>query len=291
MDVDLRHLRAFCAVAEELHFGHAAERLHVSQPALSRQISNLEHRLGATLLARGTRKVLLTDAGSVLHREATSVLAQADRAVDRTRRVAQGEAGHLSIGLLGAAVDTLATSVLRAMRKAHPDVTFTLTERPWIDQTAGLESGADDFCFVRDLAPNSGWQTVDLLSEPLCVVLPSDHPLAGEEPLTHSQLALLESESFLSNRRWLAVHCANWPVTPRLTDELVSTHAILALVRAGFGVSFMPASYSAWGTGVSFVPVEGETSKQQLAYPVSSRSELHQHFLEAASSAVQDTLD
>ncbi|TDE09306.1 LysR substrate-binding domain-containing protein [Jiangella asiatica] len=286
MDVEIRLLRSFAVVAEELHFSRAANRLLLSQPALSRQIRDLERRIGADLLVRDTRTVALTECGKLLHREAARLLADLERTIERVRGAGRGEIGHLSIGFIGSAVESFVMPTLQTVRQHHPGLTFTLIDRSWVLQTAGLENGTDDLAFVRDLPPAAPWRTAHLSTEPVCMVVPDDHPLAGRQLATRSDLAMVADTPFLSNPSWMATHCGDWPFAPRVTDEMGSTHGIFALVRAHFGISFMPASYASWSAdGLSFVPVEGNSSTLVVAWRADRHSVAHDVFLNALPPA------
>lgn len=283
----MRLLRSFVVVAEELHFSRAAERLRVSQPALSRQIRDLERRIGAELLVRDTRTVALTECGRLLQREATRLLADLDRTVERVRGAGRGDVGHLFVGVIGSSIESFVVPTLQTVRRRHPGLTFTLIDRPWVEQAAGLENGDDDLAFVRDLPPGAPWTTAHVATEPVCLVVPADHPFAGR-PLVHrSELPQVAETPFLTNPSWMATHCRDWPFEPRVTDEMGATHGIFALVRAHFGISFMPASYASWGDdGLSFVPVEGNSSTLVVAWRANRHSAAHDVFLSALPTEI-----
>lgn len=274
MDLDVRLLRSFSTVASELHFGRSADILNLSQPALSRQIQELERRLGARLLERGPRTVSLTAAGRTLAGELPRLLADLERVGRLTQGAARGEVGHASISFLGSAISTFVTPLLTRLRAASPSMTFRLTERVWIEQTGGLEAGTDDLAFVRDLR-DPRWQTIDLLAEPVCLVVADDHPYADKPRIAARDLQALAHETFLTDRRaghgllpsWIGMHCATWPFVPRVSDEVVTTHGILALVDARMGVSLMPYSYKTWGpSSLRFIPVDGHITTVQAAW-------------------------
>lgn len=279
--MDVRLLRSFLVVAEELHFTLAARRLRVSQPALSRQIRDLERRLGVPLLTRTSRSVSLTEAGELLRREGMRGLADLQRTVERAQAVGRGELGHLSVGFIGSVLDTFVVPLVSRLKARNPRLSFSLAERMWSEQTVGLENADDDVAFVRDLADTGPWQVTTLATEPLCLVLPATHDLAGRVRLSRDELEQLASSPFLQNAAWMATYCRNWPFMPRVADELVSTKGILSLVRAGLGISFMPESYKKWGLdGLAFVPVDDETSTQQVAWRPERHSAARDLFLD-----------
>jgi DNA-binding transcriptional LysR family regulator len=274
MDVDVRLLRSFLGLAEELHFRRAAERLNLSQPALTRQIQDLERRVGVPLLDRSPQGVTLTSAGRTLAEELPRLLSDLERVGRLAQGAARGEVGHATISFLGSTITSFVTPLLTRLRIQSPSMTFTLTERVWIDQTAGLEAGTDDLAFVRDLR-DPRWQSMDLLAEPVCLVVGDWHPYAAKRRIRPRDLPGLAHETFLTDRRpgsglqpsWVGTHCAGWPFVPRVSDEVVTTHGILALVAADMGVSLMPASYQTWGPNtLRFVPVAGQTTTVQVAW-------------------------
>jgi DNA-binding transcriptional LysR family regulator len=282
MTLSLRLVRSFIAVAEERHFGRAAVRLHLSQPALSRQIRDLEARVGGTLLERGPAGVGLTDAGQVLLAEGERLVAHADRALDRARRAACGEVGHLRIGFLGSTADRTLAPLLSAMRDAYPEVTFTLTERFWPDRMAGLENGEDDVALVRDVPAGAPWRTLTLLRENQCVVMPDSHPLARRRRLYRRDLRTLAEMPFITSHQWIAGREPAWGFTPQVV-EVASLPATCGLVRAGVGVSVMSHSYASLAPdGVVFVPVAGENTRQQLVWPRDGARPAVDRFVELA---------
>src|SRR5688572_8531295 len=144
MKVELRHLRYFVAVAEELHFGRAAQRVGIAQPALSQQIRRLEEEVGVELFHRTRRKVELSAAGRAMEGRARQALAAADAAIDAARRAARGEAGHLTVGFIETAATTIVPLAVRRLRAEHPDVGLTLRELGVAAQIDGLRAGALD---------------------------------------------------------------------------------------------------------------------------------------------------
>jgi DNA-binding transcriptional LysR family regulator len=167
MDVELRVLRYFVAVAEELHFGRAAERVLVSQPALSRQIAGLEQQLDVRLFERTSRQVRLTDAGAVLLVEARRTLAQAERAVDIARRAGRGEVGRVRVGFLASASNSILPPVVRTFRTRYPSVALELNELLDDEQVRQLEEGQIDVGFLRAVPNGAILRSEVVLTEPL----------------------------------------------------------------------------------------------------------------------------
>lgn len=199
--MELRHIRYFVAVAEELHFGRAAERLNVSQPAMSQQISALEQELGAPLLLRQPSGVRLTEAGSIFLKHAREALAAANQAVEEARRVAHGETGLLKVGLPETQLAvTLASKGIAAFSRAHPNVTVQTTGQPWLEQLRAVGDGKLDigFCWTGDetdperLPFNLAGRR--LIYDPgEYALLPADHPLSARQ---HVHLADLTQFPF-----------------------------------------------------------------------------------------------
>ncbi|MCP5155568.1 MAG: LysR family transcriptional regulator [Ectothiorhodospiraceae bacterium] len=242
MGIELRHLAAFVAVAESLHFRRAAERLHVAQPALSRTIAQLEARLGARLVERSTRNVRLTEAGRVLLPEARATLAAADRAVHRTRAVSEGTVGHLSVTYMDFAINGPLPAILARFRATHPDVEITLRHLWTERQREAVLAGEVDIGFLIGPFDAPGVRSVVVRRERLCVVLPAAHRLAAAErvPLGHLRdepFVLGNLEAWAPFRRLVDDACRAVGFTPRVVQEAYNSDGIFGLVAAGLGVT------------------------------------------------------
>ncbi|MFI7143458.1 LysR family transcriptional regulator [Nonomuraea sp. NPDC050022] len=189
--MDLRTLRYFVAVAEELHFGRAAVRLHMTQPPLSRAIKQLETDLGAVLLHRSPTGVSLTPAGTALYDEARTLLEQADQA--RTRVAAAAGTATMTIGTLADSAEQAGTQLAAAFRQRHPGLNVRIREADFTDPTTGLRSGLVDVALTRAPFDETGITTHVLRADPVGVVLRADDPLAGRDRLRLDDLA---------DRRW-----------------------------------------------------------------------------------------
>nr|WSX53342.1 LysR substrate-binding domain-containing protein [Streptomyces sp. NBC_00974] len=189
--MELRTLRYFVAVAEELHFGRAASRLHMSQPPLSRAIKQLETELGAALFDRSSAGVALTAVGSVLFDEARALLDQADRV--RVRVAAAAGAATLTVGLLGDSTDARVTRLADAYRRRHPRVEVRIRETDLTDPTCGLRAGLVDVALTRGPFDETGLTVHALRADPVGALLRTDDPLAGRDGLRLADLA---------DRRW-----------------------------------------------------------------------------------------
>lgn len=264
--MELRHLRYFRAVAEELHFGRAAARLHIAQPPLSQQIRQLEQELGVSLFTRSTRKVELTAAGSAYLARVTAILDAVDEAGHQAQRVASGVEGRLSIGCVGSATYSVLPSLVRALREELPSVDVSVRgEMLAPAQLAALEAGEIDIALLRPPVDHPDVRTELVRRDRLIAVLRSDHPLATEATL---RLAELRDEDFiahaghgLSVMGWLlASICADAGFAPRIRHEVRETSTLVTLVAAGLGVAVVPAPTTALDiAGVSYVPLTPAT--------------------------------
>jgi DNA-binding transcriptional LysR family regulator len=269
--MELRHLRYFVTVAEELNFRRAAERLHVAQPALSRQIKDLEYDLRVLLLDRNTMRVRLTDAGRVFLDEAREILAHAARAGEMAREAAAGLRGRLAIGNIGPVTASFMPASLTAFRAQYPEVEVTLLEIEPSEQIAALESGAIRVGFTvgrHPMAPGQ-LQGRPVLHSPMCAVLGSAHRLARKKRIS---LAELEGEKLLS----FAGHKSQTHAD--LVGEIFAAHglkaepariiegfqSLLAMIAGGQGVSLMPQHITLSGADrVAVIPLK-ETSEDLI---------------------------
>jgi len=245
--MELRHLRYFVAVAEELHFGHAAERLNISAPTLSNQIRALEHRLHVRLFDRKTKKdVTLTNAGVRFLDEARATIRQAEQAEYVGRQAGLGEAGTITIGyVLTAALMGLLPSAIASFQKLHPNVTFDVRRTETVPTMRDILSGETDIGLIR--SPErfpSGLKGFTIFEDEFCAVLPADHPLA-----THKQLtaALLNDEKFVATPMEIEISFWNSFVgstSRRVVARATDVISVLSLVASGAGVSVLPAHVS-----------------------------------------------
>lgn len=188
MDVELRHLRAFEVLAQELNFTRAATRLHLTQQALSSQVRDLEKRVGVPLFERTTRSVSLTEAGRTLLRHTPGILLSVGQALAETRESAAGDRASLVVGMRGVSGVELVTAVVRAFRAEHPDVDVALRNVDFKDASAGLAGGETDVALAWLPVPD-GLDVVPLLEDERLAVLPADHPLAAEAEVGAADLA------------------------------------------------------------------------------------------------------
>lgn len=256
----LERLRYFVAVAEELHFGRAAERLLIAQPSLSQQIRRLEQEVGASLFDRGARGLRLTVAGQTLRERIGPALVAVDDAVAAAR--ADGATGpeRLEVGYLPGAVGLLMGDVLRVFASDHPRTVVGLHQYDYRDPSAGLRSGATELAFVRMPIDLSGLRFVELGTEPRVLAVPVGHPLAGRESISVREAI---DEPWIAmpaaDREWREFYLAtdHRDRPPLLGPEVSTTDASFEAVIAGQGVMLTEPSIAARyaGQGLMSVPV------------------------------------
>jgi DNA-binding transcriptional LysR family regulator len=244
--LELRHLRYFVAVAEELHFARAAQKLHMSQPPLSLQIRKLEEIVGFPLFVRTSRSVKLTPAGITLLERARRVLRNVQRDLQDVRSVGEGEVGTLNVGFVGSAMLTMLPEVFRRYREAYPRVNLRLYESFTSQVQEGLQNGTLDAGILRDSDPVESLHITTLVSEPYVAVLPGTHCLARQKSLSPGTL---RGEPFVYYPRSAGARAFEKPFTlfeehgfrPQVVQEASHWLSILRLVGAGLGVSVAPA--------------------------------------------------
>jgi DNA-binding transcriptional LysR family regulator len=245
MDVALDDLEAMVTLAETLHFGRAAERLYVSQPALSKRIKRLEERIGGPVLIRGYRDVRLTEAGRLLAGRGRHLLQESAAAVALAQRAARGEAGLLRIGFGIASILALVPDVLLRFRRACPEVQLQLRDMSTPDQVSALRSRDIDIGFVRRPVSDDRLMTRPVLDERLVAALGPRSPWTARLGLRSVAaepfiiIARTRSASFYDHA--LSV-CAAAGFAPRIVQEAAELFTVLSLVRSGLGVSLVPRS-------------------------------------------------
>ena len=262
--MELRHLRYFVTLAEELHFGRAAEKLHISQPPLSMQIRALEKELAVTLLNRTQRHVSLTQAGAALLAEARHILARVEQAVLMTKRAGRGEIGELAIGFISVADYNVLPVVLREFRRRFPQVNLTLRESTTDAQIRDLAAGRIDVGFVLPPLNEPSLESVPILREPLIAALPEKHPLARKpgklalEKLKDAPFILFPRPNAPSLYDNVVSCCKSAGFSPRVEQEAIQMQTIVSLVSAELGVALIPASLvNLRRTGVTYKSLQG----------------------------------
>jgi DNA-binding transcriptional LysR family regulator len=282
-DVDLRKLRYFVAVAEHLHFGRAAEALHIAQPVLSRQIRALEDELKAQLFVRDKRATELTPAGQQRLGDAGPLLARADALRLRVTRAACGQ-GSFTIGFMPGLI---VTEAVCALTSRHPQLAVDVLRTNWDDQTAVLHDGRADVSYLRLPVDQSGLQVRPLLTEPRVAALPAGHRLAGKDTLAIADLAdehLLQDPAAVPEWRDVATEMRDQD--RRRAPFFRTVEEKLEHVAAGRGIVLLPLSTALFYTrpGVAYSHVSDIAPNQVcLAWEATRRSQLIQDFAAIAA--------
>jgi DNA-binding transcriptional LysR family regulator len=255
--VELRHLRYFVVVAEELHMGRAAQRLSISQPPLSRQIRELEEEIGFPLFVRGYHRMELTAAGRAYLSQARQILDQVHRATEEAANIARGHAGHVRLGHGTHLPEGYLSRVIAAFQQVAPCVTVDVLEGPSPKILEALRGKSIDAAFVMPPRRTQGLVVRALLSEPLVIVLPDEHRSAKTVVASLDQFA---DENFVVCRRYsdpgwrelVEGICHGAGFTPKVRQAVEHAHMVLALVAQGVGVSIVPASAAERVRGVRY---------------------------------------
>lgn len=287
--MELRHLRYFVAVAEELNFTRAAARLRTAQPSLSQQIRQLEKNVGVQLLDRSRHHVALTNAGRIFLHQARDILGRVDHARRLARQAADGRAGDMSVGTFPSA-DIRILPALRPLIAANlPDLRLILHSKYAVDPVAGLKSGELDVAFMRGPLEQDGLEGVELLRETMVIVLPAHHPLARRKRIPVSSLddlpcitlerslspALHDAAATLYRQAGIRMHAVS-------SADNVLGH--LQMVQEGLGFALLPDSISAvLPQGVTFRPLDCDpapTVSVVVAWKSGNASRLVREFVE-----------
>ncbi|NWF61100.1 MAG: LysR family transcriptional regulator [Fischerella sp.] len=269
--MELRHLRYFVTLAEELHFGRAAERLHIAQPPLSQQIQQLETELGFQLFHRTKRTVQLTEAGQIFLGEVQQILRQLEQAVQAGRQASRGLRGQVVIGFVSSAAYNVLPTILRTFRTCIPDVNLELHELTTDQQLQWLRDGRIDVGFLRPPVEEDTFCWEIIFHESLVVALPEVHPLANQSSVS---LSSLKNELFILFPRPLAPglydsiisFCQQANFSPTVAQEAIQMQTIVSLVAAEMGVAIVPESLQhLQRTGVVYKPMQELTPKVTLA--------------------------
>lgn len=288
--MELRHLRYFVVLAEELHFGRAALRLAITQPPLSFAIQSLEKELEVRLFERDNKRVSLTAAGEAYLAEARVILDRIERANDTARSVATGKLGRLDIGFTGSMVYRDVPQIVSRFFRQHPGIEVTLRELSSVEQIEGLRHGQLHAGFVNTTFVPEGLEGQALQEDAFVCCLPQGHRFAGREEIDLKELA---GESFImfvreispTNYDNVIAICRKEGFEPQTTYAARQWLTIVALVANGLGVSLVPASIRRSGiAGACFVPIrsnEAHSSAYLLWHPEGKTPALD-YFLNAA---------
>jgi len=252
MKMDLRLLRYFLTVAEELHVTRAATRLGIQQAPLSQQLKLLEREIGAQLFRRKSRGIELTDAGAALQQEMTRVYADFDHAIAITRRIARGEQGSIRVGLTSSACfHPFPSHAIRQLRRSHPQVDVRFEQSSSLALIERIQAGLIDVGFIRSVAVElPGIEISPLFEEPMIVALPPGHRLRRDRSATGLALATLANETFIGYPRALSIGLMDQVIAacmasgfhPNVGHEATQIVSTLNLVAAGMGIAVVPAS-------------------------------------------------
>ena len=269
--LELRHLRYFIAVAENLHFRKAAERLFISQPGLSRQIKQMEEDLDIKLFVRHNRKVQLTEAGAYLKIEVTRNLRNLDHILNYARLLQEGKDGHLKFGYVGSAMQEIIPKLLVNFKKEYPNIQFGLKELDNKKQIENLLSQDIDIGFVRLERVPRGLVLKPILKEPFCLVLPKNHPVNID---SFQGLHQLKNESFImfdpsyspSYYEKVMQIFDDSNFTPIVSHNTIHAASIYKLVENNFGLSIVPKSLQhGYNMDVKFIELNKISQRTTLS--------------------------
>ncbi|RUL78326.1 LysR family transcriptional regulator [Dyella choica] len=293
MNIELRHLRYFVAVADTLHFGKAAERLGMSQPPLSQQIRQLEDAVGARLLTRTNRRVALTEPGRVFLQEAREILAHTDRAVDLARRAQRGELGELRIGFTRTTpLSQHIPGAIFAFRQRFPAVHLQLEEMNSLQQVDALLERRLQVGILRPGTLPTALVSKRLFRDPLVAVMRSDHPVLKRvgargklsvKALAHEPFVVFARNAGAGVHEHVMTLCREAGFAPRISQEAREASTIIGLVAAGFGVTILPQSCDHFHVeGVRYVPLAEANAMSEIhvAYREDERSPLVPRFVQ-----------
>lgn len=297
--MELRHLRYFIAVAEELHFTRAAERLHIGQPPLSQAIQALEVDIGAQLFARTKRSVRLTEAGKLFLTDARRILALSDQAAETARRAERGEAGELRVGFtFSTPLTPLFAAVINRYRQAYPHVTLTLHEMATLRQLDGLTQRTLDLGFIRppDRGHGEELKLTPMREDPLVAVLPTTIPLAQKKVIEMRDLkgmpfVMYPASAGTGIYPQIFRLCREAGFVPNVALEAGEASTIIGLVAAGCGVSLLPKAFDRIRMdGVCYRPIadEAATTTLLLAQRGDEVSPLVEAFVALAMEVTRD---
>ena len=290
--IDFRRLRYFVTLAEELHFGRAAQRLHLSQPSLTQQIQKLESEVGVLLLARSRRTVALTDAGRAFLDRGRIVLDEVDRAISSARASAAGKIGELAIGYAAPADLRIVPHLVPRFRQKYPDIRLTLHHLGGASLVEALKDDRVRVAILRGPIEEPEIETIILAQERLVAVVPESHELARRRRIRFRDLA---NQPMIFFPRWLSpryfdsvaqlcLELGGFTLAP--SQEVETSQTALALVATGMGVSLQPDSIKVLQRGgVKYLDLSDSPhcAEMALAYRKGDRSKVLENFLELVS--------
>jgi DNA-binding transcriptional LysR family regulator len=268
--MELRRLRYFHVLARELHFRKAAEKLFIVQPALSRQVKELEAELGVVLLQRTKRSVTLTPAGAYLTEALGPLLQQVEELQQKVKLIAGGLEGEIRIGYVGSSVNTILPKILPILTKKYPGIQTYLSELPSSNQLTAIKNKDLDIGFLRNPAPDPALETILVWREPFYLVLPERHSITARNFKSLMQVFKEKfilppsSDGELYHRHILGI-CEEAGFNPMVAHESTHGNTILKLVENGLGISILPLTFKKLaGKGVKFIPLKQTARKAEL---------------------------
>jgi len=290
--MDLRHLKYFIAVAEELNIGRAALRLHISQPPLTRQIQQLEEELGVQLLIRTPRGVELTQAGEMFLEEARNIRSLVEQAIERTKRAGQGQLGRIDIGIFGTGILSAIPKLLQLFRDAHPDVRVVLHTMSKDEQIEALRQKRISVGFNRMLAQQHDLTNELIIQERLYLAVNQSHPLSGQKAVSFNELAKYPLVMFPTGARPNFVDrvielCRDAGFAPEISQIVGDAVTGVALVAGGFGITVVPESViTLTPPGIVYIPF-ADAQSATVDLSCIYRKDDHSPILQAFRAAIQ----
>lgn len=269
--MEIRELEAFLVVAEELHFGRAAERLHIAQPALSRTVQSLERYLGTPLFERTTRRVDLTQAGHALLEPVQNILSQVEGMLKITRHAVEGDIGTVRVGFAGAAGYSIVSELTRKVSQQAPGITMELNPRTYSNDAARLVSEGEIDLAIVSLPTLPDVETFTVQDEGFCLAVPARHTLAKRKAVPMEQLEHMKFVSYPAShgsrvRDAMVAMCRAAGFIPNIAQEAPDPYSLLALVGAGVGVAVVvESSKSTRLDGVEYIDIADEGLTLPLA--------------------------
>ncbi|MCW5821874.1 MAG: LysR family transcriptional regulator [Cyanobacteria bacterium TGS_CYA1] len=290
--VEIRHLRYFIAVAQESNFSRAAEKLHISQPPLSQQIQKLEEDLGLMLIERGTRPVMLTEAGKFFYQQALGLVDQFDQFIDKTQKMARGEEGALTIAFVSSSTYELMPGILRNFRKLYPGVSLNLIEMNTPQQLESLKNKQINVGIGRPFPENPEIESHWILDESVVVAIPSEHVWTNKTSVSLTDLKDEDMINFYwshepSFGNFVMTTCRKAGFEPHVVQRTGELQTALGLVAAGIGVALLPESVEHTSReGVKYIPLKtpSPTISMVAAYRKDDSSPILKRFLDVVRS-------
>lgn len=292
--MELRHVRAFLTVVDERHVGRAAQRLHLSQPTLSRQLAALERDLDAQLFSREHRRLELTPAGRMLASRAADLIDRADDTVRDVRRAQRGEVGHIRLGFVQSATFGILPPLMREFRTSSPDVVLDVRAMTTLTQLPALRSGRLDVGLLRPPDEDDDLETLLISHDTLVAALPVSHHLADRDSIALADLADQDFVFYTRDGPYIhdtvIAHCRAAGFSPRIVQRARDVQTITALVAGGLGVSLlMSPTPRGHETSVVYLPLRDELPGWDLVLAWSEKAApAVRRFVEVATSLVAD---